>query len=75
MCYYEKVYFVPCGHTEMRVIQHCHFARNDPNHQCFGAWNIRREWQQHDAECEKCTQRRHHLNTVGASSMYGANRS
>ncbi|KAF1943023.1 hypothetical protein EJ02DRAFT_344259 [Clathrospora elynae] len=53
MCYYEKIHF-PCTHTEHRLIQHCHFARNDPGHQCFGAWNIKREWQQRETDCDNC---------------------
>ncbi|KAF9739446.1 hypothetical protein PMIN01_02080 [Paraphaeosphaeria minitans] len=54
MCYFEKIHFVPCGHNDIRLIQHCHFARNDPNHQCFGSWNIKREWEQHESKCQKC---------------------
>ncbi|KAF2277341.1 uncharacterized protein EI97DRAFT_361309, partial [Westerdykella ornata] len=51
---YEKIHYVPCGHEDHRLIQYCHFARNDPLHQCFGAWNIKREWEQREVECSQC---------------------
>ncbi|KAF1846554.1 uncharacterized protein K460DRAFT_367308 [Cucurbitaria berberidis CBS 394.84] len=51
MCYYERINCGKCRITEHRLIQHCHFARNDPGHQCFGAWNIKRE-RTHD--CDSC---------------------
>jgi hypothetical protein len=56
MCYYEKITFVACGHEEKRLIQHCHFARNDPGHQCFGAWRYKREWNQYSSKCGGCTE-------------------
>ncbi|KAI4846662.1 hypothetical protein E4T44_04936 [Aureobasidium sp. EXF-8845] len=43
MCQYENIHY-GCGHAARRLIKHCHFARNDPNHQCFGAWSVKREW-------------------------------
>ncbi|KAF2107959.1 hypothetical protein BDV96DRAFT_472577, partial [Lophiotrema nucula] len=55
---YEKIHFVPCGHEQTRLIQHCHFARNDPLHQCFGAWNYKREWYQQETECDSCVKQR-----------------
>ncbi|KAF2129334.1 hypothetical protein P153DRAFT_17835 [Dothidotthia symphoricarpi CBS 119687] len=61
MCYYERVVFVACGHEDKRLVQHCHFARNDPNHQCFGAWNYRRQWVEHETECDSCTRQRRQL--------------
>jgi hypothetical protein len=68
MCYYEKIYFVPCGHEGHRLIQHCHFARNDPLHQCFGAWNVKRAWVQHETECDACTDQR-----LKSNEMTGGN--
>ena len=53
MCYYERIHF-KCGHIKTRLFQHCHFARNDLNHQCFGAWNIKREWENHQLVCDNC---------------------
>ncbi|KAB8437346.1 hypothetical protein FH972_025026 [Carpinus fangiana] len=34
MCQYEETTF-RCGHRLRRLTKYCHFARNDPNHQCF----------------------------------------
>ncbi|KAF2188416.1 hypothetical protein K469DRAFT_493403, partial [Zopfia rhizophila CBS 207.26] len=55
MCHYELIHFIACGHEDRRLIKHCHFARNDPNHQCFGAWSFKREWTQNEGECDRCT--------------------
>ncbi|KAF2866323.1 hypothetical protein BDV95DRAFT_505138 [Massariosphaeria phaeospora] len=65
MCYYEKVNYVACGHEGKRLIQYCHFARNDPLHQCFGAWSYKRELYQRDMECENCTNQRQILKSNG----------
>ncbi|KAF2709038.1 hypothetical protein K504DRAFT_357009, partial [Pleomassaria siparia CBS 279.74] len=54
MCYFEMIHFSQCGHNEKNLIQYCHFARNDPLHQCFGAWNVKREWTQNGTKCEDC---------------------
>jgi hypothetical protein len=54
MCYYEIIRSVMCGHEEMRLFQYCHFARNDQNHQCFGAWNIKRVREQSEVRCTSC---------------------
>lgn len=40
-----------------RLVEHCHFARNDPNHQCFGAWGLKREWYDEYEYCELCQKR------------------
>ncbi|RMZ35454.1 hypothetical protein D0859_00401 [Hortaea werneckii] len=56
MCQYEVIHF-HCGHAGRRLIKHCHFARNDPNHQCFGAWSIKREWISANQSCQTCVQR------------------
>ncbi|KXL47419.1 hypothetical protein M433DRAFT_434063 [Acidomyces richmondensis BFW] len=52
---YEVIHF-NCGHAGRRLIKHCHFARNDPNHQCFGAWSIKREWISANQVCQACCQ-------------------
>lgn len=74
MCYFEKVHYTSCGHNEKgRLVQHCHFARNDPGHQCFGAWNYRGAYEQHGMECRECVAKRQldtsELASVGA--VYG----
>ncbi|KAF2492078.1 hypothetical protein BU16DRAFT_529450 [Lophium mytilinum] len=56
MCQYESINF-SCGHSRPRLIKHCHFARNDPNHQCFGAWSIKREWTNPHENCDICVRR------------------
>ncbi|KAF1919947.1 hypothetical protein BDU57DRAFT_441629 [Ampelomyces quisqualis] len=56
MCFYERITFTVCGHDEKRLIRHCHFARNDPGHQCFGAWRYDREWTQGGSKCSSCVQ-------------------
>ncbi|EOD48215.1 hypothetical protein UCRNP2_4994 [Neofusicoccum parvum UCRNP2] len=53
MCQYEAIHY-HCSHVGRRLIKHCHFARNDPNHQCFGAWSIKREWKQPFENCPTC---------------------
>ncbi|PVH95223.1 hypothetical protein DM02DRAFT_537781 [Periconia macrospinosa] len=61
MCWYERIYYPRCHHTETPLVRYCHFARNDPGHQCFGAWNYQREYEQLDSECNDCTRRRTNL--------------
>ncbi|THX02529.1 hypothetical protein D6D18_03983 [Aureobasidium pullulans] len=53
MCQYENIHY-GCGHAVRRLIKHCHFARNDPNHQCFGAWSVKREWSNPTEYCRNC---------------------
>ncbi|KAM0722972.1 hypothetical protein Q7P37_001170 [Cladosporium fusiforme] len=43
-------------HSGRRLIKHCHFARNDPKHQCFGAWSVKREWISANQVCQACGQ-------------------
>ncbi|KAK6337424.1 hypothetical protein TWF730_002824 [Orbilia blumenaviensis] len=43
MCRYEKLHFPTCGHFYNRIVKYCHFARNDPFHQCFGVQTQDRE--------------------------------
>lgn len=73
MCFYEKINF-RCSHTEYRLVQHCHFARNDPGHQCFGAWNLKREWNQSEANCTNCTRQAYLTVACDAQSIYGVDR-
>ncbi|EUC50564.1 hypothetical protein COCMIDRAFT_81685 [Bipolaris oryzae ATCC 44560] len=56
MCSYNKINF-RCGHFEYRIAVYCHFARNDPNHQCFGAWTVKRAWDEPREVCRKCARR------------------
>jgi hypothetical protein len=53
MCQYESVKF-NCGHKTLRLIKHCHFARNDPMHNCFGAWSVSSEHDLPDENCRYC---------------------
>ncbi|KAF2395528.1 hypothetical protein EJ06DRAFT_463857, partial [Trichodelitschia bisporula] len=50
MCQYEDIHY-GCLHHKLRLIKHCHFARNDPHHACFGAWTVGRTW---SLPCEHC---------------------
>jgi hypothetical protein len=52
---FEVIHF-SCRHSGRRLIKHCHFARNDPNHQCFGAWSVKREWISANQICHACGQ-------------------
>ena len=53
MCQYEGITYA-CTHSKLRIWKHCHFARNDPNHQCFGAWTIEREIELPKENCPDC---------------------
>ncbi|KAF7542946.1 hypothetical protein G7Z17_g11148 [Cylindrodendrum hubeiense] len=52
MCDFEEFRFT-CDHYTVRLKSYCHFARNDPNHQCFGVKTLRNSWRQSGA-CEDC---------------------
>jgi hypothetical protein len=52
MCDYEEFLF-DCGHSQQRLKSYCHFARNDPNHQCFGVKKLRDVWEQQTV-CDAC---------------------
>ncbi|POR39159.1 Uncharacterized protein TPAR_00631 [Tolypocladium paradoxum] len=52
MCDWEEFLFI-CNHSVFRLKSYCHFARNDPYHQCFGVKVLRNSWQQ-GVLCEKC---------------------
>ncbi|KAL0942506.1 uncharacterized protein CTRU02_200392 [Colletotrichum truncatum] len=52
MCDFEEFLFT-CEHSTVRLKSYCHFARNDPNHQCFGVKVLRNSWQQ-STPCDNC---------------------
>jgi len=56
MCDYEEFVFT-CTHSTIRLKSYCHFARNDPNHQCFGVKKLRNVWDQ-NYECERCREQK-----------------
>ncbi|KAK0643114.1 hypothetical protein B0T16DRAFT_333340 [Cercophora newfieldiana] len=58
MCDFEEFVFT-CGHSTFRLKSYCHFARNDPNHQCFGVKKLKNVWDQTFA-CDGCVQRARH---------------
>lgn len=53
MCDWEEFLF-ECGHSTVRLKSYCHFARNDPNHQCLGVKVLRESWKQDGQLCESC---------------------
>ena len=53
MCNYENITFA-CGHSKRGLIKYCHFARTDPDHNCFGAWSIKRERRLPLDNCRDC---------------------
>lgn len=52
MCDYEEFLFT-CGHSEIRLMSYCHFARNDDYHECYGVKVLRKCWRQ-AGPCEPC---------------------
>ncbi|KAK2038100.1 hypothetical protein LZ31DRAFT_139336 [Colletotrichum somersetense] len=52
MCDWEEFLFT-CNHSIVRLKSYCHFARNDPNHQCFGVKVLRNSWRQ-NVPCDNC---------------------
>ncbi|KAH7011645.1 hypothetical protein EDB80DRAFT_876302 [Ilyonectria destructans] len=52
MCDFEEFIFT-CTHYTVRLKSYCHFARNDPNHQCFSVKNLRNSWLQ-TRVCDDC---------------------
>ncbi|KXH54477.1 hypothetical protein CSAL01_00633 [Colletotrichum salicis] len=52
MCDWEEFLFT-CNHSVLRLKSYCHFARNDPGHQCFGVKVLRNSWQQ-SVPCDNC---------------------
>ncbi|CAJ2502872.1 Uu.00g102660.m01.CDS01 [Anthostomella pinea] len=53
MCDWEEFLFV-CNHSTLRLKSYCHFARNDPNHQCLGVKVLRDSWYQDGQLCDNC---------------------
>ncbi|PHH90429.1 hypothetical protein CDD83_3666 [Cordyceps sp. RAO-2017] len=53
MCDWEE-FLYSCNHSVLRLKSYCHFARNEPDHQCYGVKVLRNSWQQ-GVLCEKCT--------------------
>ncbi|KAF3760474.1 hypothetical protein M406DRAFT_244396, partial [Cryphonectria parasitica EP155] len=52
MCDWEEFIFgCSCSYTKRKT--YCHFARNDPNHQCFGVQVLRKVWDVPEA-CDRC---------------------
>ncbi|KAF4584110.1 hypothetical protein GQ602_005483 [Ophiocordyceps camponoti-floridani] len=56
MCDWEEFLFT-CNHSALRLKSFCHFARNDPFHQCYGVKVLRNSWQQ-GVLCDKCAAER-----------------
>ncbi|KAM9875133.1 hypothetical protein VDGL01_10803 [Verticillium dahliae] len=52
MCDWEEFLFT-CSHSIVKLKSYCHFARNDPHHQCFSVKVLRHSWRQ-GVPCEKC---------------------
>lgn len=52
MCDWEEFIFgCSCSYTKRK--NYCHFARNDPNHQCFGVQVLKKVWDVPEV-CDKC---------------------
>lgn len=56
MCDWEEFIF-GCSCTYTKRKNYCHFARNDPNHQCFGVQVLKKVWDVTEA-CDKCSSSR-----------------
>ncbi|OIW31568.1 hypothetical protein CONLIGDRAFT_678038 [Coniochaeta ligniaria NRRL 30616] len=69
MCDLEEFLF-SCGHNIFRLKSYCHFARNDPNHQCFGVKQLRDSWAQ-VYECEACRMLHQQQQRQASMSAYG----
>ncbi|RDA93636.1 hypothetical protein CP533_4918 [Ophiocordyceps camponoti-saundersi (nom. inval.)] len=52
MCDWEEFLFT-CNHSALRLKSFCHFARNDPYHQCYGVKVLRNSWNQGKL-CDNC---------------------
>lgn len=52
MCDWEEFIFgCACSYTKRK--SYCHFARNDPNHQCFGVQVLKKVWDVPEP-CDRC---------------------
>ncbi|KAI0425952.1 hypothetical protein F5Y09DRAFT_346176 [Xylaria sp. FL1042] len=49
MCDFEEFVFI-CNHSVTRLKSHCHFARNDPNHQCFSVKVLRSSYRVYNGQ-------------------------
>jgi len=56
MCDWEEFIF-GCSCTYTKRKNYCHFARNDPSHQCFGVQVLKKVWDVPEA-CDKCSNSR-----------------
>lgn len=52
MCDWEEFIF-SCACSFTRLKNYCHFARNDPNHQCFSVQVLRKVWDVPEP-CDRC---------------------
>lgn len=52
MCEFEE-YLFSCGHSTVRLKNHCHIARNSTGHKCRGVKVLRSSWYQ-GVPCESC---------------------
>lgn len=52
MCDWEEFLFT-CSHSTVRLKSYCHFARNDPRHQCYSVNVLRDSWEQ-SVPCGRC---------------------
>jgi hypothetical protein len=53
MCAFD-LFEYGCGHGTKKVHKHCHFARNDPAHSCYGAWTIHATYPVPHQNCGLC---------------------
>ncbi|KAI3395479.1 hypothetical protein diail_1265 [Diaporthe ilicicola] len=61
MCDWEEFIFgCSCSYTKRK--NYCHFARNDPNHQCFGVQVLKKVWDVPEV-CDKCSQKNNRTST------------
>jgi hypothetical protein len=56
MCDFEEFIFT-CNHSVFRLKSYCHYARNDPHHQCRRVKKLRNCWDQ-NRECDACAEER-----------------
>ncbi len=53
MCQYEETTY-RCGHVMRRVTQYCRYARDEPDHHCWGAWSHTKRTEALDRDCPNC---------------------
>lgn len=64
MCDWEVFQYTECSHEIMKRLSYCHFARNDPYHQCFGVKVVKNRWT-HRMYCPPCGRRLYYENKPG----------